>query len=486
MWDVSNQSVDLENDFRAARSSTDRSSLRQRRISVEGCVVLFLLVDLIAFVAAGVLAQSIAAIIDPASFDASFDPMIVVYSATGLFVLFAHGLGAYRTERALDPGASVARLLMALGATFVYVAVLGVATGTTQSHSRIWFFGWMSLSFALLTALRLALLAHLDRRLERGAFVYRALSVGLFSEPLGADAVKAFSARKTQLVGQLRMRNFAELECLAHPIAVQEIDQIYIVAPWVDVPAILPKLANLRHLSAEIFVLPDDARVHALQLGVSTCGDRISLRGATRPLDDWALWAKRMQDVAVAGAALMFFLPAMIAIAIAIKLEGPGPVFFRQRRVGFNGRHFKLLKFRSMHARASDRNASRQTSRSDERVTRVGRFIRRTSLDELPQFLNVLKGDMSVVGPRPHALQTRANGVALADIVDEYAARHRVKPGLTGWAQVSGYRGQLDTDEKVRKRVEYDIAYIDNWSTWLDIKIILRTVGLLFRDPGAY
>ena len=330
------------------------------------------------------------------------------------------------------------------------------------------------------------MLAHLHGRLEKGAFVYRTLSVGLFADPLDAMAVNEFSARKTQVVGQLRMRDIAELERLAHPIAVEEIDQIYIVAPWADVPKILPQLTQLRQYSTEIFVLPDDPRVHAHQLGVSICGERISLRAAMRPLNSWALWAKRMQDVTVAGAALMIFLPVMIAIAIAIKLEGPGPVFFRQRRVGFNGRHFKLLKFRSMHDGGSDRHASRQTSRTDDRVTRVGRFIRRTSLDELPQFLNVLKGEMSVVGPRPHALLTKSNGVALADISSEYAARHRVEPGLTHWAQVHGYRGQLDTDEKVLKRVEYDIDYIDKWSTWLDIRIILRTVLLLFHDPKAF
>lgn len=486
MSQVSNESVKPERDFRKAFAGRNRSAPGQKRLSLESCVVLFRLVDLVAFVAAGLAAGSIGAGGEWSAPGAVFDRQVVVFSATALFVLLAQVLQAYRTDRILEPAASIGRLLLAVATTFIYLVVVGVATKTSQSHSRVWFFGWVLLSGALLPALRFALLAYLRGRLEKGAFVYRALSVGLFADPLDAATVKEFSAHKTQVVGQLRMRDIAELERLAHPIAVEEIDQVFIVAPWVDVPGILPQLTQLRRLSTEIFILPDDARVHAHQLGVSVCGDRISLRAAMRPLNSWALWAKRMQDVTVASAALLFFLPVMIAIAVAIKLEDPGPVFFRQRRVGFNGRHFKLLKFRSMHVDGSDRHASRQTSRTDDRVTRVGRFIRRTSLDELPQFLNVLKGEMSVVGPRPHALQTKSNGVALADIASEYAARHRVKPGLTGWAQVNGYRGQLDTDEKVLKRVEFDIDYIDKWSTWRDIRIILRTGLLLFHDPKAF
>ena len=139
-----------------------------------------------------------------------------------------------------------------------------------------------------------------------------------------------------------------------------------------------------------------------------------------------------------------------------------------------------------MRAETTDHHASVQTSRDDPRVTAVGRIIRRTSLDELPQFFNVLQGSMSVVGPRPHALKTRAEGRPLEEVADFYAARHRVKPGLTGWAQINGYRGELDTIEKVQKRVSYDIEYIENWSTWLDIKIIMRTVMLVLYDPAAY
>ena len=210
------------------------------------------------------------------------------------------------------------------------------------------------------------------------------------------------------------------------------------------------------------------------------------LRAVDRPLDDWGLWCKRAQDLIVSAAALLLLSPVIAATAMAIKLETPGPVLFRQRRVGLNGQTFELLKFRSMNASQADADAVRQTEREDERVTRVGRIIRRTSLDELPQFFNVFQGVMSVVGPRPHALGTRVEGRTLQDVVDGYFARHRVKPGVTGWAQVNGFRGELDTVEKLRQRVRYDVEYIENWSTWVDLKIILRTALLMIRDPNAY
>ncbi|WP_374544549.1 exopolysaccharide biosynthesis polyprenyl glycosylphosphotransferase [Rhodoblastus sp.] len=414
------------------------------------------------------------------------DQLQVIGLTTALYLLISKATGVYRARRILESGEPIWRLMLALGCTFLILTVIGAATKTTQNFSRIWFFSWVSLSCIVIPAIRLGLLAHMRKRLAGGDFVFRALSVGVFAKPLERADIDEASGGIAQVAAALQLETFAELEGLADWIARAEIDQIYIAAPWVDAPLILQRLLQLRQFSTEIFVLPDDARVHAHQLGVSVIGDRIALRAADRPINGWSLLAKRAQDVAVTSVALLFFAPVMALIALAIKLDSPGPLLFRQKRVGFNNGHFELLKFRSMYDSAADAHASRQTSRNDDRVTRVGRFIRRTSLDELPQLLNVLRGDMSIVGPRPHALLTKTNGVDLCDIADQYAARHRVKPGLTGLAQVNGYRGELDTEEKVRKRVEFDIIYIESWSTWLDIKIILRTALLMFFDRTAY
>ena len=182
----------------------------------------------------------------------------------------------------------------------------------------------------------------------------------------------------------------------------------------------------------------------------------------------------------------MFAGPALLAIAAAIKITSRGPVFFRQRRVGFNNQIFEVYKFRTMYTHLTDADAQQQTRKGDPRVTRVGAILRKTSLDELPQILNVLKGDMSLVGPRPHALQTRACGRRLEEVAPEYPARHRVKPGITGWAQVNGYRGELDTFDKVINRVKHDLYYIDNWSLSLDLRILWQTARLMISDNNAY
>jgi lipopolysaccharide/colanic/teichoic acid biosynthesis glycosyltransferase len=176
----------------------------------------------------------------------------------------------------------------------------------------------------------------------------------------------------------------------------------------------------------------------------------------------------------------------MALTALAIRLESAGPVLFRQTRLGFNDQPIEIWKFRSMYHSARDLDAARQTSADDPRVTRVGRFIRRNSLDELPQIFNVLQGRMSVVGPRPHALKTSARGALLEEVVEHYGARHRVKPGMTGWAQVNGLRGEIDSEEKIRRRVEHDVFYIDNWSLWFDIKVIFMTAIMVFTDDKAY
>ncbi|WP_428537814.1 exopolysaccharide biosynthesis polyprenyl glycosylphosphotransferase [Rhodopila sp.] len=210
------------------------------------------------------------------------------------------------------------------------------------------------------------------------------------------------------------------------------------------------------------------------------------LMACTRPIGGWGAFIKRAEDIALSLALLAFISPVMLAIALAIKLTSKGPVLFRQRRLGYNNRLIEVLKFRSMFTHLADADAKQQALRGDKRVTAVGAWLRRTSLDEIPQLLNVLRGDMSLVGPRPHALATTAGGLALEEAVPVYPSRHRVKPGITGWAQVNGYRGALDSVEKIVHRVNHDLYYIENWSLALDLKILWRTVRLVFADDNAF
>ena len=205
-----------------------------------------------------------------------------------------------------------------------------------------------------------------------------------------------------------------------------------------------------------------------------------------RPLSGWGGIVKEVFDRICAAILVVLLAPVFAAVAIMVRLDSPGPVLFRQPRYGFNNQMIEVLKFRSMYHGDTDRFAERLVTRNDARVTRVGRFIRRTSLDELPQLFNVLKGELSLVGPRPHALQARAADTLYEEVVEGYLARHRVKPGVTGWAQINGWRGETDTAQKVERRVEHDLYYIESWSLWLDIKILIRTPLALIVGDNAY
>jgi lipopolysaccharide/colanic/teichoic acid biosynthesis glycosyltransferase len=203
------------------------------------------------------------------------------------------------------------------------------------------------------------------------------------------------------------------------------------------------------------------------------------------PSDERRALVKRLQDLIVGALALFLAAPAMLLIALAIKLDSPGPVFFRQRRHGFNNEEILVWKFRSMRSSDAAAAASRQIRYDDERVTRVGRIIRRTSLDELPQLFNVLKGEMSLVGPRPHAIGMKTGDTESSKLVAEYAHRHRTKPGMTGWAAINGSRGPVDTPELVRRRVAYDIEYIERQSLMFDLMIMAQTIPCLMGDDEA-
>ena len=236
-------------------------------------------------------------------------------------------------------------------------------------------------------------------------------------------------------------------------------------------------------LLRQLWVLPVDIRLsaHANRLRFrprtySFVGKVPFLDVFDRPIAGWDIVSKWLFDRIVGGLILLLAAPVMALVAIAIKLDSKGPVLFKQKRYGFNNELIEVYKFRSMYTDQSDAAAAKLVTRDDPRVTRVGRFIRKTSLDELPQLFNVVfKGDLSLVGPRPHALQAKAANRLYNDVVDGYFARHRVKPGITGWAQINGWRGETDTADKIQQRVDHDLYYIENWSVMFDLFIVAVT-----------
>jgi exopolysaccharide biosynthesis polyprenyl glycosylphosphotransferase len=210
------------------------------------------------------------------------------------------------------------------------------------------------------------------------------------------------------------------------------------------------------------------------------------LEVADRPLKSWRAIVKWAEDKAFAAALLALLGPLMALIAILIKLDSRGPVFFVQKRFGFNNDVIRVFKFRTMYVDRGDPSGAQRTVQNDPRITRLGRFLRLLSLDELPQLINVLRGDMSLVGPRPHAIAMKAGNCLYSQAVEQYFHRHRVKPGITGWAQVHGLRGEVNTLEKAHARVACDLYYIDHWSPWLDLKTLAKTVTILASRDNAY
>jgi polysaccharide biosynthesis protein PslA len=259
------------------------------------------------------------------------------------------------------------------------------------------------------------------------------------------------------------------------------VDDIFIALPWSAEVRIRQILNALRPIPARIHICPEGGEGEAIGRTFVQIDGVPAFNLVEKPLDGWRRIIKGLEDRSVAAAILLFLLPMLLLVALAIKLDSPGPVFFRQKRYGWNNKVFLVWKFRTMYHDKRDDLAEKLTERNDPRVTRLGWFLRRTSIDELPQFLNVLNGEMSVVGPRPHPLKAKAGGRLYDEVVVNYAVRHKIKPGVTGWAQVNGWRGDTDTEEKLQRRIEYDLYYMEHWSVFFDIYIILRTVMCVLR-----
>ena len=264
----------------------------------------------------------------------------------------------------------------------------------------------------------------------------------------------------------------------------EELD-VFLAVPWTAGSRILQLVELLRFMPATIRLIPDLSAFAQLSGAAVAAAAKLTPILHTPPLPPYQRAIKTATDLGLGAIVLVLLTPILLGTALAIKLDSPGPVIFRQPRRGQFGRLFTVYKFRSLHAAKADANADTLVTKGDSRVTRVGRFIRKYSIDELPQIINVLKGDMSLVGPRPHAIMAKADGKLYGDVVPNYSLRYRVKPGMTGWAQINGWRGETDTEEKLRKRVEFDFYYISNWSWRLDLKILFRTLpAMLFPSAG--
>jgi putative colanic acid biosysnthesis UDP-glucose lipid carrier transferase len=323
----------------------------------------------------------------------------------------------------------------------------------------------------------------------------RAVVVGLNEQGCAlSDRLAAAGGAGIELVGYFddrtperqhgagRHRYLGRLAEIAAYAKANRIHMIYLSLPMASQPRIRSLLDELKDTTASVYFVPDMFVTDLIQgRSDSVCGLPV-ISVCETPFRGPAAVLKRVSDVVLASLILLLISPLLLAVALAVKLSSPGPVIFRQRRYGLDGEEIVVYKFRTMTV-TEDGDVIRQASRNDNRVTRIGAILRRTSIDELPQFLNVLQGRMSIVGPRPHAV---AHNEMYRRLIKSYMVRHKVRPGITGWAQVNGFRGETDSLEKMEGRIRCDLEYLRNWSLRLDLFIIWRTVRLVFRDSAAY
>jgi Undecaprenyl-phosphate glucose phosphotransferase len=407
--------------------------------------------------------------------------------------LFARAFDAYGPARLRRFWPGFGRALGGFALTAAGVAIWAGLTGAAVSGAAT----VLAAGAAALMATRLLLSPVVDWCLSAGLTERRAVLVGggegaervirgLDAEP-GNDIriVGIFDDRDDDrspplVAGARKLGGIAELIEFAR---IAHIDLLIVTLP-------LSAEARILKLLSQLWVLPVDIRLAASADDFAfrrRPGEGGLIAVARRPLGHAGRLRKRALDLVVASLALVALSPVLAAAAIAVRLDSPGPILFRQFRHGYNNRPVEVWKFRSMRVETCDPTARRVVTRNDDRVTRVGRFIRKTSIDELPQLFNVLRGDLSLVGPRPHVMNAvSSQAQTFAEIVAGYSARHRTPPGITGWAQINGWRGEIDAPEKLRKRFEHDLWYIENWSVWLDLYILAMTPIRLFRTENAY
>ncbi len=459
------------------------------------------------------------------AFTASLDATIIAGTGLLIYLVYVHGLephllsaylvaiaamtglclqtfwlaGFYRFGNIVDPVRPLTRLIAIYSAVFLILLATAFLLKISDSYSRVWAVVWLVSTVVLLPVGRMAsarMLAGLARRdvFGRNIVVYGAGAQGaaiirhIENNNRPWDRVIAvFDDRTTRTETEsMGYPVTGDLDALLDWARDNRVDEILVALPWSANARLLSVTESLSVLPSDVRLSPEFIASDLLHRQISYMFGVPMLNLLTRPVSGTSAIWKQAMDYLLGFIFLLIAAPIMLAIAVWVKLDSPGPVFFRQPRYGFNNQLFDMFKFRTMHASMSDPTASKLTERNDPRVTRAGAFLRRSSLDELPQLFNVLRGEMSVVGPRPHAVEAKAGSRRYEEVVEKYAFRHKVKPGMTGWAQVNGWRGNTETEDDLIGRLEHDLYYIDNWSVALDLVIILRTFFVMVRGENSY
>ncbi len=459
------------------------------------------MVRLIEFFVIAILGSDIALIyVRNADLLANWNYFFAMFATALIAVAIFQVLGLYRIQAFTNYMRNLPRLLFGWTITFALLIAAVFFFKVGPELSRGWLIIWYVLGALILLATRFTTAIVTRNWARQGRLNRRAVIYGS-----GKECEKLLNALERQPENDIRIVGIFDDRCghrtsgeicgypvlgtsekLVDFVRCNRLDLLIISIPVVAETRVVQLLKRLWILPVDIRLAAHSAKLRFRSRAYSFIGSVPMIDLYDKPIADWDTVTKWTFDKIVGTLALIALSPVMALVAIAIKLDSKGPVLFRQKRYGYNNELVEVLKFRSMYTSMSDINAAKLVTKDDPRVTPVGRFIRKTSLDELPQLFNVLMGNLSLVGPRPHALQAKAADKLYNDVVDGYFARHKVKPGITGWAQINGWRGETDTSEKIEKRVEHDLYYIENWSVFLDIYILFKTPMSLLTTQNAY
>lgn len=405
-----------------------------------------------------------------------------------------HLAGLYRFESIIEPARQIKRLVLVCGLVFVSLLLLAFALKVSASFSRVWMFSWFACQVTLVLLARMGWDVLLRSSGQSGKLTRKIAVVG--ADRQAADLVSRISRMRNpwiDLVGIFDHRpdnhsavstedsqQYDSCDDLVSYARKRDLDEV--IVTWSASDHLSEFHHSLKELPVEFrFLGPDVSSFRAAKWKFNSIAGVPTLDLAYTPLAGWRLLVKGLLDKVLALMLMILIGPLMLLIALVIKLDSPGPALFVQKRYGYNNRPFSVYKFRTMRSEFS--HETRQARRNDARVTRIGAWLRRFSLDELPQLFNVINGSMSLIGPRPHPIPLN---VKFADRIEYYYARHRIKPGITGWAQVNGLRGETETAHRMKKRIEYDLYYIENWSIVLDLQILFATVRAVVSQKNAY
>lgn len=407
--------------------------------------------------------------------------------------------GAYRAWRGSSFTSEIKCILSATLTTFLLLVMSGFITQSSDLFSRIWVVSWLLTSTFIILIYRLVLRKTLGALRSKGFNIRYVIIIGdgrlaqqvadrLEQHPemglviQGVVSTHNETSKLAKSDGEIipYLGNLNDLDSISKKYKT---DQVWIALPMSEVDKMEQVQSSLSNSSIVIRMVPDIFGFRLLNQSMTeVAGLPVINISASHMLEEKNRLLKSIEDKVLAFIILVCISPILVSLAIMIKLTSKGPILFKQYRTGANGHDFKVYKFRSMVVHNEEDGQVTQATKGDCRITPIGAFMRRTSLDELPQFINVLQGRMSIVGPRPHAL---AHNEHYKTLVESYMRRHMVKPGITGWAQVNGFRGETDTIEKMESRVEYDLYYIENWSVWFDLRIIFLTIFKGFIHKNA-